>query len=504
MQFFASRNGRNFQGVMLNFSRIFFIQGTILMVFSFLMLIPYGFSLLFLSSAHQGFLFSGLVTFFVSGILLLSSFRRFQAHQFSLYDGVFLIVGISITLPFFGALPFALSGLELSWVDYFFESTSGLTTTGASIFEDLDQTNKAVLLWRGILQWIGGIGIVIVALLLLPALSLGGMQLFRLQSIEGIDKPYARIRDISKSICVVYGILTLLCVLFLKLGGMSSFDAIVHAMTTVATGGFSNHNASIGHFSSGFIESVIVVFMVLASLPFVLYIYSFTRPVFFFQVLRSEQVKFFLMLVVVCSLGVSGFLFSRIEGINFLSCLRLGFFNTVSVLTGTGYSSTDYSLWPPLILLLFFILTFCGGCAGSTTCGVKIFRLHILLKSMVVQGWFLLSPTSVRKVHYDKKIIEAKTIDSIISFFLIFLLSWLVLFFCLSLTGLDFLSAASAASASIANLGPGLGYMGGPTGSYSEFTQVAKWSMCLGMIAGRLEIYPLFALFAHTLSWRGR
>lgn len=474
---------------------IFFIIGLLLAAVSAGMLLP---ALVDLASAHddwQVFVASALVTGFIAGALILTN--RGDLPPLSVKQA-FLLTSLSwLALTGFAALPFAFSELNLSYTDAFFEAMSGLTTTGATILTGLDNAPPGILLWRALLQWFGGIGIIVMAISVLPMLNVGGMQLFRLESSDTSEKILPRTAQIAGSITRLYFGITLACVVAYALAGMNLFDAVAHAMTTIATGGFSTRDASLGAFAPE-VAMVAVVFMLLSSLPFVAYLQLVNRK--FDKFVQDAQIRTFLILALVATLAMWAYQLS-FDIAAPSSALLAAAFNTISILTGTGYATTDYGAWGPFAIGVFFVLTFIGGCAGSTACGLKIFRLQVIFKA----GWRyirqLTLPNGVFVIRYNGRVLDDDVANSVVAFVLIFILSFSAVAISLSLMGLEPVTALSAAAAAIANVGPGLGAEIGPTGNYANLPDRAKWVLSFGMLLGRLEFLTVLVMFSPSF-WR--
>ena len=411
----------------------------------------------------------------------------------------FILTTLSwMIIPAFGALPFVFSELGLSYTDAFFEAMSGITTTGSTVLTGLDFAPPGILLWRALLQWLGGIGIIAMAIAILPMLQVGGMQLFRTESSDRSDKVLPRAAQLIAYIGFIYLGMTMLCAFSYWLAGMRGFDAVTHAMTTIATGGFSTSDQSIGHFASAAIDAIAVVFMLLGSLPFVMYLRAVRgNPG---ALWRDSQVRWFLAIV---ALGVSAMalhLYAN-HGFGLREAFRLSSFNVVSIITGTGYATSDFGLWGSFGLTLLFFLMFVGGCAGSTTCGVKVFRLQVLYAIAVAQIRRLLEPHGVFIAYYNGNPIPYSVSDSVMSFFFLYVLCFAMIAIGLGLIGLDFLTATSGAATAISNVGPGLGDTIGPAGTFSSLPDSAKWLLSLGMLLGRLELFTVLVMLAPSF-WR--
>jgi len=373
---------------------------------------------------------------------------------------------------------------------------SGITTTGSTIISNLDEMPKSILLWRAILQWLGGIGIIIMAITLMPIMNVGGMQLFKISNNDSSEKILPKSKEIALRLIYIYTSLTLLCGLTYKAFGMSFFDSLTHSMTTIATGGFSNYNESIGFFNSVSIEISAMIFIILGSLPFIAYIkfISGDKKIIF----NDVQIKTFFKIIIASIIILSIYLF--VSGAADLN-LRSIFFNVISILTGTGYVNAEFDTWGSFTLILFLGLMFIGGCAGSTTCGIKIFRIQILYLFVANQLKKIIYPKGVFILKYDQNPIDNKFISSIISFIYMYLVIFFILTALLSLTGLDFVTSISGAATSISNVGPGLGSVIGPNGDFSTLPDISKWILTLGMILGRLELFAILVLFLPSF-WR--
>jgi trk system potassium uptake protein TrkH len=475
---------------------VFFIIGILLIVLGIFMLAPYALQLVY-NENSSSFFSSSIITVIIGILITLTSVTK--EKQLNLRQA-FLFSSLAwISIAFFGSIPFKLSSLELSMSDAFFESMSGITTTGSTVILDLDTSPKSILLWRAIMQWLGGIGIIVMATTVLPLLKVGGMQLFQLDT-SGTEKILPKTVEISFLIISIYSILTVSCAFVYWFQGMNIFDSVAHALTTLATGGFSTHNESIGYFNNPGIEITATVFIILGSIPFIAYLKFIkgNRKIFFHDV----QIKGFLYLLIISILIMFAYLFINNNELSFLDNLRISSFNVLSILSGTGYVTDDFGLWGKFPLIFFLFLMFVGGCAGSTTCGIKIFRLQILFLFLKTQVKKLIYPNSIFLVNYNNQKIEDGFINSVI----IFIFSYIIIFFLvailLSITGLDFLSAISGAATSISNVGPGLGEMIGPNGNFSQVSEISKWILSFAMLLGRLEIFAVLVLFLPSF-WRG-
>jgi len=405
----------------------------------------------------------------------------------------FLLTALSwLTIAIFGSLPFIFSNLELSITDSFFESMSGITTTGSTIISNLQEAPKSILLWRAMLQWLGGIGIIVMAITLMPIMNVGGMQLFKISSNDSSEKLLPKSKEVALRLIYVYLTLTTFCALTYRFFGMSIFDSITHSMTTIATGGFSNYNESIGHFNSLSIEISSMIFIILGSLPFIAYIKFLNgdKKIFFLD----TQIKSFIKIIIFSVILLSLYMLFYTSDFSFIN-LRPIFFNVISILTGTGYVTGEFDVWGSFPLVFFLMLMFIGGCAGSTTCGIKIFRIQILYVFVVNQLKKIIYPKGIFLIKYDKNTIDDKFMASIISFIFLYLVIFFLLTALLTLSGLDFVTSISGAATSISNVGPGLGSTIGPSGNFANLPEFSKWILSFGMILGRLELFAILVLF---------
>jgi len=382
--------------------------------------------------------------------------------------------------------------------DAFFESMSGITTTGSTIISNLEVAPKSILLWRAMLQWLGGIGIIVMAITLMPIMNVGGMQLFKISNNDSSEKILPKSKEVALRLIYVYLGLTTLCALTYKIFGMNFFDSFTHSMTTIATGGFSNYNNSIGHFNSVSIEISSMIFIILGSLPFIAYIKFLNGNKRIF--ISDVQIKSFIKIIIFSIIIL--FIYLLFQGKNFEEInLRTISFNVISILTGTGYVTGEFDGWGNFPLIFFLALMFIGGCAGSTTCGIKIFRIQILYVFITNQLKKIIYPKGIFLIKYDQNNVNDKFLASIISFIYLYLIIFFLITAFLSLSGLDFMTAISGAATSISNVGPGLGSTIGPSGNFSSLPEISKWILSLGMILGRLELFAILVLFLPSF-WR--
>ena len=444
----------------------------------------------------SSFIGAGIITIIFGVLFFLSNLnhdRKLNLQQ------AFLLTSLSwISIAIFGSLPFIFSSLELSITDAIFESMSGITTTGSTIITNLNDSPKAILFWRAILQWLGGIGIIVMAITLMPIMNVGGMQLFKISTSDKSEKILPKSKEISIRLILIYSGLTFLCAIFYKTFGMNFFDSLTHSMTTIATGGFSNYNESIGYFNSPTIEITSIIFIILGSIPFIAYIkfLSGDKKIF----ISDSQIKSFVKIIIISILILFFYLVLQNKNFEEIS-LRAISFNVVSILTGTGYVTKEFDNWGSFPLIFFLILMFIGGCAGSTTCGIKIFRVQILYLFLINQLKKIIYPRGIFIIKYDNNSVDEKFMASIISFIYLYIIIFFIITALLSLSGLDFITSISGAATSISNVGPGLGTTIGPNGSFSLLPDFSKWVLSIGMILGRLELFAILVLFLPSF-WR--
>ncbi|MCR9127878.1 MAG: TrkH family potassium uptake protein [Alphaproteobacteria bacterium] len=477
---------------------VLFVLGVLLSALSAAMLAPAIVDLQDDAEAAHAFFGSALIGMAVGGIMAFMG--RGTDNSLNARSAIILTGGSWAMLSTAAAVPLMLAGLELSWTDALFETTSGITTTGATVLTGLQDMPAGVLLWRSILQWIGGVGIIVTAMAIWPLLGIGGMQLFRLESSDTSEKVLPRAGQIAGAVSLVYLALTFACFLSYLAADMAPFDAVNHAMTTVATGGFSTHDRSIGAFAEGGADLVALVFMILAALPFMLYVRAAGgRPDL---LIIDPQSRAFLAVAFIAFAALTTWLLVNApETGSALPAWRLAAVNGVSVLTGTGYASADFWLWGGGAAAIFFVLMFIGGCAGSTTCSVKIFRYQIAASAMNAYIAQYARPHAVKPIRYRGKLVPDDTVRSVLGFFFLFFGTFAVSASLLAIIGLDTVTAVSGAATTLANVGPGLGDMIGPAGTFKELPDPAKWIMTANMLIGRLEIMTVLVMLAPGF-WR--
>ncbi len=476
---------------MNNNKTVFFAIGILLIILGAFMLIPFIVEFIY-DEENSTFLSSSALTTFIGILLILTNLeenRKLNLQQ------AFLLTTLSwLSIAVFGSIPFIFSDLNLSIVDSFFESMSGITTTGSTIIVNLESTPKSILIWRAILQWLGGIGVIVMAITILPLLNVGGMQLFKKDQVsDASEKILPKTREVTLVISIIYLVLTLTCGVAYWFVGMNLFDSIAHSMTTIATGGFSTHSDSIGYFQNPKIEIISIIFIILGSLPFIAYIKFFKGEKKIF--LKDSQIRGLLNILIISILLMIVYLMFDNKTYDFLDNLRISTFNVVSILSGTGYVTSDFSSWGKFPLIFFLFLMFIGGCAGSTTCGIKIFRFQILGRFIISQIKKLVYPHGIFPIKYNNEIISNTFIYSIITFVFLYFFIFFILAALLSINGLDFVTSISGSASAISNVGPGLGDIIGPDGNFSDLPNFSKLSLSLGMLLGRLELFAVLVLF---------
>ena len=488
-----------------------FVLGALINITALAMLVPFVFDVAMGSSAWWVFLVSSLIAVSLGSILLLTAKTRIS--NLNLRSALVLTVLIWVIVSIIGTLPFLLAPIGLSLAGAFFESMSGITTTGSTVLVGLDQVQAGILLWRAMLQWLGGVGIVVMALSVLPALQVGGMQLFRTEAFEQSEKMLPRAGEIAAAVLIVYGLITLAGFVLLLIAGMGPFDALAHAMTAIATGGYSTHDASIGYFNSFFVDMSIVLLMILGSLPFLAFfrLRSFDGSAFY----RDSQIRlFFTLMLGAIGLTVVALLLRSdlVAELGLATIVQQAIFNIVSIMTGTGFATTNYESWGSFAGLIFFLIMFIGGCAGSTTCGIKVFRFQVLFGHALIQLRTMLQPSGIFKLSYNGKTLPEAVVASVTTFFVLFVSTTFILAVLLGIVEprFDITGAMVSAATSVANVGPALGSVImsdgtasslGPSGSFADINDMAKSLMALGMLLGRLELLTVIALFLPAV-WR--
>lgn len=481
----------------MQFSIVFKTIGLLLMVFSLTQLPPIVVDAIYQQQEASSFAVAFALTF-VSGLLLYLPFRK-STKDFRIREGILVVVSFWFVLSLFATIPFLLSeSLRMSFSDAFFESMSGLTTTGATILSGLDDLPMAILYYRQQLQWLGGMGIIVLAVAILPMLGVGGMELYHAES-SGIakDRLTPKLTQTAKALWKIYLSFTVICAVAYYLAGMDIFDAIGHSYSTVAIGGFSTHDLSIGYFDNIAIESVAVVFMFLAGINFSLHFFVWRKKnvLAFFK--DSEFQTYLLMLSVLIVL-VTLYLLNSGHYQTTPEALRYGVFQSVSIATTTGFASTNFSLWPLILPVLLIFSSFIGACAGSTGGGIKVVRMLLMFKLAMKEIKKFIHPNAQINIKLNQRSVGESTLISVWGFFSLYVIAFIFIMVALMFTGMDQVTAFSATAASINNLGPGLGDV---AENYGAISDSAKWILSFSMLLGRLEILTLMALL-HKAFWR--
>ena len=473
---------------MLNLKPIALVGGTVVCAVGFLLLIPLITELIYQTESWQSYAVPILLYLIVGGSLVITN--RNVELKISIKEAYIITVLSWILLAILCAIPFIYTEMKLSIVDAIFESMSGITTTGSTILNNLDELPKGILIWRALLQWLGGIGIVVIALVILPFLRIGGMQLFHLEGDDPYDKFLPKISSVVSKIVIVYSALTVLLIILYFTNGMTLFDAIAHSFTTISTGGFSTHNNSFAYFQSNSILNIAIVFMIIGSIPFLLLAQTTIKNIAIF---RDHQVRVLIIILILAIALIYYFARPYVNGTT-LQQLSTISFNTISIISGTGYVSANFEEWGNYASVLFLILMFIGGCAGSTTGGLKIFRFQILFKYIRLHLKKMLQPHMVLSAQFNGKKVPDSTYESVMTFFFVYIITFASSALLLSFSGLDFLTCISAAASAISNVGPGLGEIVGPEGNYNSLTNYSKSVLIVTMFLGRLEMLTIFVL----------
>ena len=481
----------------MQFSIVFKTIGLLLMVFSLTQLPPVIVDLIYAENQYSSFLSAFALTL-LSGLVLWLPFRK-SKKDFRIREGVLVVVSFWFVLSLFATIPFLLSeSLRMSFSDAFFESMSGLTTTGSTVLSGLDDLPKAILYYRQQLQWLGGMGIIVLAVAILPMLGVGGMELYHAES-SGISKERLtpKLTQTAKALWKIYISFTIICAIGYYLAGMNVFDAIGHSYSTVAIGGFSTHDASIGFFNSSAVESVAIVFMLLAGINFSLHFFVWQKTNVF-TYWQDSEFKTYLFILSVTTALVSFYLFNTEYYYTAGESFRHAIFQTVSIATTTGFASQNYSQWPFVLPVLLIFVSFIGACAGSTGGGIKVVRVLLMFKLAMKEIKKLIHPSAQINIKLNQRSVSEQVLVSVWGFFSLYVIAFIFILIALMFTGLDQVSAFSATAASMNNLGPGLGEV---AANYGGVSDTAKWILSFSMLLGRLEILTLMALL-HKAFWR--
>lgn len=479
-----------------DFRPIFLVNGMLLLIVAGVMLLPAFIDYLAGNDDWKVFALSSVATGFVGGAFFLTN--RGYNETLSLRQTFLFTATSYFVISLFTAIPLYMAHTEMSYVDALFEAVSGITTTGSTVMIGLDTAPPGILLWRSLMQLMGGIGIVVMTLAILPTLQIGGMQLFRTESSDRMDKMLPRTTQVAATITTVAGVLTLMCAFCYYVAGMKGFDALCHAMTTISTGGFGTYDASLAYFNSAVIESIAIFFMCASSLPLLLYYMVFKgHPE---AIWKDTQVRMFFVIMLSVTAVISLWLITHTEMAP-LTAIRNALFTVVTIMSTTGFVTADYSAWGMFPQTVFFMLIVVGGCTGSTAGGIKVFRYQIFYETAKAQIMRLLQPHGVFIPRYNGKPVSQDVSASVMSFFLLWAFLFMVLAVAMSYFGLDFLSSMSAVAQAMANVGPGLGPVVGPATNFASLPDGAKLLLAFAMILGRLELFTVIVLFAPHF-WR--
>jgi len=483
----------------IDYRPVVYVIGCIIGGLGAAMLLPMVADMIARNGHWQTFAILAGFTMLVGIAMVLATRSSINTDGRTTYQQTFIMMTcVYAVVPIFGAVPFFFGAPQLSPIDALFETISGVTTTGATVMTDLQSQPAGILLWRGLLQWIGGIAIIVIAMAILPGMRIGGMQVFMRDNYDAFSSVLPRAVATARDITIVYLVLTVGCILAYIWSGLTIFDAIVHAMTTIATGGFANYDSSFTELGAA-TEYVAVLFMILAALPFLRYVQINAGN--FRPLLHDTQVHGFLILILV-TCGALILWQSLDSNAPLETIVRKSLFNCISILTGTGYASDDYNAWGSFAVTVIFLAGLIGGCAGSTCCSIKIFRYQLLLASLRVQIRRMIFPHALVNVRYQGNKVPGSVSTSIMVFFVVFLGTMMVSSLLLAMTGLDFVTSVSGAAAALANIGPGLGEVIGPSGNYQSVSVMAKVILIITMVMGRMEMLVIYAIFSRKF-WQG-
>lgn len=473
------------------------MMGNLLVILTILMVFPFIVTAFSPGDDTLGFFMTMVITL-ISGVLL--SHLQPEDESIGAMEGLAIVVLGWFSFSVFGALPFFLSGAIPNYIDALFETISGFTTTGATILLDVESMTLGLLFWRSFTHWIGGMGILVFTLALLPALKVGSFQIFKAESPGPISsKIVPRLKDTAKILYMTYIVVTLLMIILLVLAGMPLYEATIHTFGTVGTGGFSSKAASIGHYDSSLIHIITAVFMVISGGNFALYFALFKGNLK--DLFRDEEMRLYLSIVLFSSLFIGINLYLTYDQSAFIS-LRDAFFQTSSIITTTGYATVDFDLWPSFSKAILFILMFVGGCAGSTTGAIKNIRILVLLKLIKREISKIFHPRAIIPVKINDKSLTLDMVSGITSFFALYILLFIFATILITLEGISLVDAASSVAATLGNIGPGFGAVG-PTKTFYYFSPLSKILFCALMLLGRLELFTIFAFFVPR-RWRNR
>ncbi len=479
--------------------KIFNVLGLFIFFTGVFMLMPALLDLCRKEEIYLVFLIFAILSGVVGGSIFFATYEKDSTVNYK--EGVLLTVFSWFVIVAFAALPIQYASKDINYVDAYFEAMSGITTTGSTVFGNLSELSLGMHLWRALIQWVGGLGIVVTGLAILPNLKIGGMQMFKIESFD-IDQSKNKATSLASSIVKIYVLITLVVILLLWLvAKLSFFDSIVHAFTSISTAGFSNYDASIGFFNNPTAEIILTISMIVGGMPLILvYFLVFEGKVKTF--LKDQQIRGFLIAISTLVMIVATYLVLK-NGFSFSQSLRYASFTVVSIITGTGYVLTDYTTWGTSIVMLLFIITFSGGCSGGTSCGVKIFRFQVLTSFTLAKLKQNNIHKSVITPYYNKRPLKNNIVDSVVVYFYFFIITFIIISFILTFFGLDIITATSATATALANVGPGFGDTIGPSGNFSSLESSVKIILILAMIIGRLEIIGLYMMIYKSF-WQNK
>jgi trk system potassium uptake protein TrkH len=481
----------------MNYKLIFNIVGFLLIIVGLFIFTGIPFSIYYESDDIPALLISGAITCF-TGLIIWFFTRKIESRDFGKREGYIIVTSSWVVMSLFGALPFIIHGSIPSYTDAFFETISGFTTTGATILTDIEKLPYGLLFWRSLTQWLGGMGIIVLSLAILPILGIGGMQLF-MAEVPGPtkDKVHPRVRETAKRLWGIYFILTFAEVVLLLIGGMNLFDAITHSFATMATGGFSPKNSSIAFYSNPFIHYVIIVFMFLAGVNFTIHYYALHGNFDFLK--NNNEFRFYSAIIIVATIFIM-LIHLPYTDFHYEEAFRQSLFHVVSLATTTGFVTSDFENWAPFSRMIFFTLLFIGGCAGSTGGSIKVIRHYLLFRNGFLELKRLIHPRAVIPVRVNNKAVPPEIILNVQAFFIFYILLFLIGSIVLSILGLDFVTALGAAATCLGNVGPGIGTVG-PVSNFAHMPEAGKWILSFLMLLGRLELFTVLIIFS-SYFWK--
>ncbi len=472
----------------MNWRIILKFLSILILIVSVFMILPLSFSIYYSDNAYFGFIISIIIGAII-GILGLSLIKDNENKILSKKGGFLLVTLSWIVIAIFGSIPYMIS-MHMSITNSFFETMSGFTTTGASILTDIESVPKSILFWRSLTHWLGGMGIIVLSVAVLPMLGIGGMQLIKAEAPgPTVEKISPRIAETAKYLWLVYFLLSAIETILLLFGGMNLFDALTHTFGTMATGGFSTKNTSVAYFHSAYIDFIITVFMFIAGMNFSLHFKILTGK---FKAFKDEELRFYALLTTIAILVVSLNILNKYG--NFFEALRYGSFQVVSIMTTTGYATADYTRWPYFSQAILFLLMFVGGCSGSTGGSIKVIRILILLKQSINELKYHIHSKGIFTLTMNGQLIRKNIVYLISSFFFLYITTFFITALLISMFNIDLLTSLSASAAALGNIGPGFGLVG-PSLNYNFLPAAVKWILSFAMLIGRLEIYTVFVIF---------